>query len=229
MRRSPVAAVALAAAVLVSPQPAGAVACDTPRVERFGAASVTGAIVGAAVHDGRAYAVTRGQKPPVPAEIDLGTRRVTRSVTLPDAPAAGEAEGGWATAVSGGKVYVGTYPDGRVSEYVLWQTDPIPNFRTFQDIKVQGNQLSAVYKRDSGTWIALDLTTRAITRQGTLSGYGELTCTGAGSSPRPSSAAATPTSSPPVQAAGHRPRRRLVHQLHFEPGSGHWPGATWPA
>ncbi|MFI6496357.1 PQQ-binding-like beta-propeller repeat protein [Nonomuraea typhae] len=110
MRRSPVAAVILAAAVLVLPQPARAAACDSPRVERFGAASVTGAIVGAAVHDGRAYVVSRGQKPPVLAEIDLGTRQVTRSVTLPDAPAVGAAEGAWATAVSGGKVYAGTYP-----------------------------------------------------------------------------------------------------------------------
>lgn len=84
--------------------------CAGTRVETFGPASLTGAIVGAAVHDGRAYVVTRGQKPPVLAEIDLATRAVVRTARLPDAPAAGEPEGGWATAVSGGKVYVGTYP-----------------------------------------------------------------------------------------------------------------------
>ncbi|MCG5214439.1 PQQ-binding-like beta-propeller repeat protein [Streptosporangium soli] len=90
---------------------AGAVQdCAAPRVQRFGEASVTGAIVGAAVHEGRGYVVTRGIKPPVLAEIDLATRKVVRSVRLPDGPAAGAAEGGWATVVSGGKVYVGTYP-----------------------------------------------------------------------------------------------------------------------
>ncbi|MEV0389088.1 hypothetical protein [Nonomuraea sp. NPDC050643] len=103
-----------AQAVTLSPAAAQAVSrgpsCDRPRVETFGPASVTGAIVGAVVHEGKAYVVTRGQKPPVLAEIDLSTRKVVRSVFLPDAPATGEPEGGWATAVSGGKVYVGTYP-----------------------------------------------------------------------------------------------------------------------
>ncbi|MFC5826241.1 hypothetical protein [Nonomuraea insulae] len=89
---------------------ARAATCEAPAVERFGPASVTGAIVGATVHDGHAYVVTRGLKPPVLAEIDLATRKVVRSVTLPDGPATGEPEGGWATAVSGGKIYVGTYP-----------------------------------------------------------------------------------------------------------------------
>ncbi|MCK2218548.1 PQQ-binding-like beta-propeller repeat protein [Actinomadura sp. ATCC 31491] len=107
---------ALAAGLLLPALPAQAggpptaSSCAAPRVETFGPASMTGAIVGAAVHDGKAYVVTRGQKPPVLAEIDLGTRKVVRSVRLPDGPAAGEPEGGWATAVSGGKVYVGTYP-----------------------------------------------------------------------------------------------------------------------
>lgn len=90
--------------------PAQTASCDRRRVETFGPASVTGAIVGAAVHEGHAYVVTRGQKPPVLADIDLATRKVVRSVRLPDVPATGEAEGGWATAVSGGKIYVGTYP-----------------------------------------------------------------------------------------------------------------------
>ncbi|WP_240506246.1 PQQ-binding-like beta-propeller repeat protein [Thermoactinospora rubra] len=101
----------LVASLLAAQQAAAdPVRCEGPGYERHGPASVTGAIVGAAVHDGRAYVVTRGLKPPVLAEIDLQAGRVVRSVTLPDGPAAGEPEGGWATAVSGGKVYVGTYP-----------------------------------------------------------------------------------------------------------------------
>ncbi|WP_246148963.1 PQQ-binding-like beta-propeller repeat protein [Nonomuraea turkmeniaca] len=115
MPRRPLA-VALAATLLASMVPAQAAraesgaSCAGPRVETFGPASVTGAIVGAAVHEGKAYVVTRGQKPPVLAEIDLATRKVIRSVRLPDGPATGEPEGGWATVVAGGKVYVGTYP-----------------------------------------------------------------------------------------------------------------------
>ncbi|WP_242454266.1 PQQ-binding-like beta-propeller repeat protein [Bailinhaonella thermotolerans] len=84
--------------------------CSGPGYETFGPASVTGAIVGATVHEGRAYVVTRGLKPPLLAEIDLATRKVVRHVRLPDGPAAGEPEGGWATTVAGGKIYVGTYP-----------------------------------------------------------------------------------------------------------------------
>ncbi|WP_049562844.1 PQQ-binding-like beta-propeller repeat protein [Nonomuraea sp. SBT364] len=97
---------------LVSPAPAAAAPsrCGDPAVTTYGPASVTGALVGAAVHDGHAYVVTRGLKPPVLADVDLATRKVVRSVTLPDGPADGEPEGGWAAAVSGGKVYVGTYP-----------------------------------------------------------------------------------------------------------------------
>ena len=84
--------------------------CGGPAVRTYGPASVTAAIVGAAVHDGRAYVVSRGPTPPVLAELDLETRKVIRSVTLPDGPAEGQPEGGWAIVVSGGKVYVGTYP-----------------------------------------------------------------------------------------------------------------------
>ncbi|MEU0479882.1 hypothetical protein ABZ260_11975, partial [Streptosporangium sp. NPDC006013] len=84
--------------------------CEGTGVQRFGLASVTGAIVGAVTHEGRGYVVTRGLKPPVLAEIDLATRKTLRSVRLPDAPAAGEAEGAWAMAVAGGKIYAGTYP-----------------------------------------------------------------------------------------------------------------------
>ncbi|MEU5879904.1 hypothetical protein [Spirillospora sp. NPDC047279] len=89
---------------------APAASCEAPRHRTFGPASLTGAIVGATVHEGKAYVVTRGLKPPLLAEIDLATRKVVREVRLPDAPATGEAEGAWATTVSGGKIYVGAYP-----------------------------------------------------------------------------------------------------------------------
>ncbi|MFG3496764.1 hypothetical protein [Streptomyces sp. NPDC047886] len=84
--------------------------CTGPGVERFGAASLTGAIVGAAVHEGRGYVVTRGLKPPVLAEFDLTTRKVVRQTPIPDGPGEGSPEGAWATAVSDGKIYLGTYP-----------------------------------------------------------------------------------------------------------------------
>ncbi|MGI5272816.1 PQQ-binding-like beta-propeller repeat protein [Nonomuraea sp. CA-218870] len=104
------AAPALAAAPAAAPAAAAPSRCGDPAVTTYGPSSLTAAIVGAAVHDGRAYLVSRGPKPPVLAELDLTTRKVLRSVTLPDGPATGEPEGGWAVAVSGGKVYVGTYP-----------------------------------------------------------------------------------------------------------------------
>ncbi|MET7464739.1 PQQ-binding-like beta-propeller repeat protein [Nonomuraea sp. NPDC005501] len=103
-------------AATAAPGPASATmtastaACADPAVRTYGPATITGAIVGAAVHDGHAYVVTRGPKPPVLADIDLSTRKVVRTATLPDGPAEGAPEGGWATAVTGGKVYVGTYP-----------------------------------------------------------------------------------------------------------------------
>lgn len=84
--------------------------CGGAGVERFGPASLTGAIVGATVHEGRAYVVTRGFKPPVLAEYDLATRKVVRETPIPDGPETGAPEGAWATTVSGGKIYVGTYP-----------------------------------------------------------------------------------------------------------------------
>lgn len=97
----------MVAALLIPLTPAHA---DGDRVETFGPASLTGAIVGVSVLDGHAYAVMRGPKPPVLADIDLATRKVVRTVTLPDGPAFGEPEGGWATTISGGKLYIGTYP-----------------------------------------------------------------------------------------------------------------------
>lgn len=113
MRRSLLVVLALVAGLVTAVTPAQAAVpgrCDAPALQRYGPASVTAAIVGAAVYRNHAYVVTRGLKPVVLAEIDLATRKVVRSVTLPDGPATGEPEGGWATTVSGGKIYVGTYP-----------------------------------------------------------------------------------------------------------------------
>ncbi|MFE0155139.1 hypothetical protein ACFWY5_48930 [Nonomuraea sp. NPDC059007] len=104
--------------------------CGTQAVTTYGPASVTGAIVGATVHDGHAYVVSRGPKPPVVAEIDLATRKVTRTATLPDGPAAGEPEGGWATAVADGKLYIGTYPVPDLYSYDL-ATGQVAHLRSF--------------------------------------------------------------------------------------------------
>ncbi|KUH39178.1 MULTISPECIES: PQQ-binding-like beta-propeller repeat protein [Streptomyces] len=114
-RRRPLLVLLATLLALLAPAgPAGAAqaagACAEPGVETFDKASLTGAIVGATVHGGRAYVVTRGLKPPVLAEFDLATRRVVRETPIPDGPAAGSPEGAWATVVSGGKVYIGTYP-----------------------------------------------------------------------------------------------------------------------
>lgn len=109
-------ALALAALLATVLQPTAAHAaptpacCTEPGYQTFGPASVTSAIVGATVLNGFAYVVTRGLKPPVLAEIDLATKRVVRQVPLPDGPLAGEPEGAWATTVSGGQIYIGTYP-----------------------------------------------------------------------------------------------------------------------
>ncbi|MEV2268389.1 hypothetical protein [Nonomuraea africana] len=85
--------------------PAQAATCDAPAITRYGPASLTGALVGATIHEGKAYVVGRGQKPTLLSEIDLATRKVIRNVRLP-----GESEGGWATTVSRGRIYIGTYP-----------------------------------------------------------------------------------------------------------------------
>ncbi|MFI6908787.1 hypothetical protein ACIBKY_46520 [Nonomuraea sp. NPDC050394] len=116
--------------VPVSAHASSAPGCGTQAVTTYGPASVTGAIVGATVHDGHAYVVSRGPKPPVVAEIDLATRKTTRMATLPDGPAAGEPEGGWATAVADGKLYIGTYPVPDLYSYDL-ATGHVTHLRSF--------------------------------------------------------------------------------------------------
>lgn len=90
---------------------APATGCDGPAVSTFGPASTTAAIVGATVLGDKAYVVTRGLVPPILAEIDLATRKVVRTVQVPSG------EGGWAAAVSGGKVYIGMYTDPDVYRF----------------------------------------------------------------------------------------------------------------
>ncbi|GAA1703860.1 hypothetical protein GCM10009745_59180 [Kribbella yunnanensis] len=118
----------VAVSVVASPEDAlaGPTACADPAVQRFGPASVSGAIVTAAVDKGHAYVVTRGQTPPVVGDVDLATRQVVRSTTLPDGPAEGRPEGAWASAVAGGNVYFGTYP---VPD--LYRFDPVTGKATF--------------------------------------------------------------------------------------------------
>lgn len=78
--------------------------CSGPPLSTYGVASLTAAIVGMTTLGDRAYVVARGQNPPLLGEIDLTSRTLTRTVRL------GRGEGGWAATVSGGQVYLGTYP-----------------------------------------------------------------------------------------------------------------------
>lgn len=78
--------------------------CSGPTIAMYGVASLTAAIVGMTVLGDKAYVVARGQNPPVLGEIDLPSKTLTRAVRL------NRGEGGWATTVSGGHIYAGTYP-----------------------------------------------------------------------------------------------------------------------
>lgn len=80
-------------------------------VETFGTAALTAAIVGMSVDGDTAYIVTRGQTPPKLVTVDLAARRVETIVRL------GRGDGGWATTMSGGQVYAGTYPTPDLYRY----------------------------------------------------------------------------------------------------------------
>jgi hypothetical protein len=56
---------------------------------------------------------------------------------------------------------------------LLWEVEPLPGQRTIQDLAVHDGLLYGVMKRDSGSWFAMDLRTRTVRRQGSISGYGE--------------------------------------------------------
>ncbi|TDW83906.1 hypothetical protein EV137_6709 [Kribbella pratensis] len=81
---------------------------DGSTLPTFGPAVVTAAVVAMAVHEGHAYVISRGIVPPRLTEVDLTTRRVTRTVELPTG------EGGWGITVAAGKVYCGLYPTADV-------------------------------------------------------------------------------------------------------------------
>ncbi|WP_406053487.1 hypothetical protein [Kribbella sp. NBC_00889] len=98
------AAITTVATAVPSVAAAGDGPIDGSTLPTFGPACLTAAVVAMAVHDGHAYVVRRGIVPPRLSEIDLTTRRVTRTVELP------VGEGGWGITVAAGKVYVGLYP-----------------------------------------------------------------------------------------------------------------------
>ncbi|MFI1013424.1 hypothetical protein [Streptomyces sp. NPDC020965] len=78
--------------------------CSGTPITTHGTASLTAAIVSMSVLGDKAYVVARGQNPPVLGEIDLPSKTLVRAVRL------NRGEGGWATTVSGGQIYAGTYP-----------------------------------------------------------------------------------------------------------------------
>lgn len=77
---------------------------DESLIETFGTASPTAAIVGFTAAGDTGYLVTRGQTPPKLVTVDLAGRRIEKIVELQ------RGDGAWATTMSGGKVYAGTYP-----------------------------------------------------------------------------------------------------------------------
>ncbi|TWD73216.1 hypothetical protein FB561_7104 [Kribbella amoyensis] len=108
-RRTLLAGAAVAGATSALPLPtAGAASTAAPidgsTLPRFGPACLTAAVVAMAVLDGHAYVITRGIVPPKLVDIDLATRRVSRTIDLP------VGEGGWGITVAAGKIYVGLYP-----------------------------------------------------------------------------------------------------------------------
>lgn len=103
-RRRPVlspllATVTALAVALVIGQPAAA---EASRVTNLGPASLSSAIVTGVVHGDRAYVVSRGITPANLGVLDRTTGKVTTH-PLPSS------QGSWASAVSGGQVYVATY------------------------------------------------------------------------------------------------------------------------
>lgn len=113
-RRTLLAGTAAAGAASVlpaTPATAASAPVDGSTLPRFGPACLTAAVVAMAVHDGKAYLITRGIVPASLVELDLGTRRVTRTVELP------AGEGGWGITVAQGKVFAGIYPAADVFRF----------------------------------------------------------------------------------------------------------------
>ncbi|MFF0342584.1 PQQ-binding-like beta-propeller repeat protein [Kribbella sp. NPDC004875] len=103
-RRTVLAAAVAAGTLAQLPAYAEDSPIDGSTLPTFGPACLTAAVVASAVHDGRVYVISRGIVPPRLTELDLTTRKVTRTVELP------VGEGGWAITVAAGKIYVGLYP-----------------------------------------------------------------------------------------------------------------------
>ncbi|GAA1564136.1 MULTISPECIES: hypothetical protein [Kribbella] len=88
----------------VPPASAAVEPVDGTTLPTSGPAVTTAAVVAMAVLDGRAYVISRGIVPPRLTEVDLATKRVTRTVEFP------VGEGGWGITVAAGKIYAGLYP-----------------------------------------------------------------------------------------------------------------------
>ncbi|GAA1719539.1 hypothetical protein GCM10009765_79870 [Fodinicola feengrottensis] len=87
-----------------------------PRIDDLGTGVLSSPITGATQDGGSIYLVTRGVTPAVVARYDVATGRVVASAPLP------AGTGGWAAAMSGGKVYTGMYPTADIDRY-----DPATN------------------------------------------------------------------------------------------------------
>ncbi len=102
------------AGALANPAPAraeGLTEADCEQIQKYGYASITASIAGMCVIGDKVYTASRGQTPPLIGEIDIKTRKLLRKFTLE------RGEGAWATTESGGKLYVGSYPDADFYEF----------------------------------------------------------------------------------------------------------------
>ncbi|MER7520046.1 hypothetical protein [Streptomyces sp. NPDC126499] len=105
--------------------------CTVPAWQSHGTASSTWAISGSLVHDGRAFVTSRGRKPVVIAEYDLGKKTVVAGSEreLPDGPGPGAPEGAYGLTAYNGKIYIGTYTEAALYSYDL-VTREVKHLRT---------------------------------------------------------------------------------------------------
>ncbi|MET9954616.1 hypothetical protein ABZ135_24155 [Streptomyces sp. NPDC006339] len=106
--------------------------CTVPGRQTHGTASSTWAISGSLVHDGRAFVTSRGRKPVVIAEYDLGKKTVVAGSEreIPDGPGPGAPEGAYGLAAYNGKIYIGTYVEAALYSYDL-VTREVKHLKTF--------------------------------------------------------------------------------------------------
>ncbi|MFC7625076.1 hypothetical protein [Microlunatus sp. GCM10028923] len=100
---------ALAGTTLAGAGQLPALAAQPPKL--YGTAALSAAIVGFATDGTTAWFVSRSQTPPKVITFDIPSLAVTKVVGLE------RGDGGWASGLSGGKLYVGTYSFGDVIEY----------------------------------------------------------------------------------------------------------------